>query len=97
MDHPYRVIVTSAGQRFASVYVARVLNNEVMPARARSPLVEKVLHHARVPLPRGERAGVCMPPRPVGLPETPFARELQKAYAIFDALASAPLEVKIYG
>ena len=90
MTHPYRIVVTSAGARYITISLVKVSNLDAMPTRTRHPCVIETLYQARVSAPRGIATGVCNPPRPGAIPETVYERELSKAYALLDKLASAP-------
>ena len=89
MDHPYRIIVTNGGARYAVISLCRVLE-DCEPVRVLDPRIEKVIISIRAPLPRNVATGVCMPPRPEGAPTCIYDHELRKVYEAFDQLVAAP-------
>ncbi len=91
-NHPYRVVVTSAGARYVSLSLVKVHPLAAMPTRVRHPTVTEVLWQSRVASPKNIAVGVCNPPRPGPIPETVYERELIRAYELLDKLALAPIQ-----
>ena len=91
MDHPYRILVTNGGARYANLALVRV-TEACEPMRMRDPRIEKVIIRVRCPLPRGVVTGVCMPNRPEGPPTCIYDHELRKVYEAFDQLVAAPAD-----
>lgn len=91
-EHPYRVVITSAGGRYAWVALVKAFGGS-MPCRLKSPLVEEVLMRVQVYSPPGAPVGVCMPERPRRENvATVRDREVFEMYERLDALAGAPAE-----
>ena len=93
-EHPYRVIVTSAGSRYIIISLVKVYPVEAMPTRVKHPTVVDVLYSKRVSAARNVATGVCNPARPHAMPETVYERELIRAYELLDKLALAPSEAE---
>ena len=91
MDHPYRIIVTNGGARYAVISLCRV-TEACEPTHIRDPRIEKVIISIRAPLPRLGETGVCMPARPEGPPTCMYDHELRRVYEAFDQLVAAPAE-----
>ena len=93
---PYRIVVTSAGARYAIISLVKVWPINAMPTRVRHPTVVEVLWQKRIVAPRTNFAtGVCNPPRPGAIPNTVYERELGRAYDLLDKLAAAPVETHL--
>lgn len=88
LEHPYRILVTHAGARYANISLARV--REGNPIWLRDARIQKILFSVRAPIPRHASVPACMPPRPEGEPTCIYDQELARVYDALDQLAEAP-------